>query len=75
MDAKRMQEIQAECANHIIDACGEKGVLESVDNDKLSGSAKVFHKNAMDACEKFKDKNGHVNPHVQAIMARMYGLI
>lgn len=75
MDAKRIQEIQNECANRVVNACGETGVLEIVSNDKLKGDVKVRHQNAMKECERFKDKNGHVNPHVQAIFARMYGLI
>ena len=67
MDTKRIQEIQAECANHIVAACGETGVLESVDNNKLTGDLKVRHKNAMKEVERFKDKNG--------IFAHIYGLI
>lgn len=75
MDSKRFQEIKNEVANSVIDACGETGVLEAVNNDKLSGDVRTRHKNAMKECERFKDKDGHVNPHIQAIMAHMYGLI
>lgn len=75
MDAKEIQEIQSKFANRIVNACGKTGVLESVSNDRLKGDVKIRHRNAMKECEQFKDKDGHVDPNIQAIFARMYGLI
>ena len=69
------QDIKNEVALRAIDACGDKGILKNVNNDKLTGDVKIRHQNAMDAANKHVDKDGNVNPHVQAIFARMYGLI
>ena len=75
MDANRMMEIEAEMALRVVDACGSTGVLKAVNNDKLSGDVKIRHQKALNEANKFADKNGNVNPNVQAIFARMYGLI
>jgi len=76
MDAKRRMEIEAEMASRIVTACGDTGVLKAVDNDKLHDeNVKIRHKNAMKEANKFADKNGNIDPRVQAIFARMYGLI
>lgn len=75
MDANRMMEIEAEMASAVVKACGSTGVLKAVNNDKLSGDTKIRHQKAMKEANKFADKNGNVDPHVQAIFARMYGLI
>jgi hypothetical protein len=69
------QDIKNEAALKAIDVCGNIGVLKSVNNDKLSGDVKTRHQNAMKKANKHADKDGNVNPHVQAIFARMYGLI
>ena len=69
------QDIKNEVALRAIDACGDKGILKNVNNDKLTGDVKIRHQNAMEAANKHVDKDGNVNPHVQAIFARMYGLI
>ena len=69
------QDIKNEVALRAIDACGNKGILKNVNNDKLTGDVKIRHQNAMEAANKHVDKDGNVNPHVQAIFARMYGLI
>lgn len=69
------QDIKNEVALRAIDACGNKGILKNVNNDELTGDVKIRHQNAMDAANKHVDKDGNVNPHVQAIFARMYGLI
>ena len=75
MDANRIMEIKAEMASAVVNACGTTGVLKAVDNDKLLGDVKIRHQNAMKEANKFADKDGNVNPNVQAIFARMYGLI
>ena len=69
------QDIKNEVALRAIDDCGDKGILKNVNNDKLTGDVKIRHQNAMEAANKHVDKDGNVNPHVQAIFARMYGLI
>ena len=69
------QDIKNEVALRAIDACGNKGILKNVNNDELTEDVKIRHQNAMEAANKHVDKDGNVNPHVQAIFARMYGLI
>ena len=69
------QDIKNEAALIAVSACGKTGVLKAVDNNKLSGDVKIRHQNAMKEASKHADKDGNVNPHVQAIFARMYGLI
>ena len=69
------QDIKNEVALRVIDACGNKGILKNVNNDELTGDAKIRNQNAMEAANKHVDNDGNVNPHVQAIFARMYGLI
>jgi len=75
MDNSRIQRIKDEVAERLVTACGQTGVLEMVDNSKLSGDTKTRHSSALRDCDRFRDKDGHVDPAVQAIMARMYGLI
>lgn len=69
------QDIKNEVAMSVVNACGDTGVLNAVNNDKLSGDVKIRHKKAIEEASKHADKNGHVDPCVQAIFARMYGLI
>jgi hypothetical protein len=69
------QDVKNGVALSVIDACGNTGILKAVNNDKLSGDDKIRHQNAMKEANKHADKDGNVNPHVQAIFARMYGLI
>lgn len=69
------QDIKNEVALRSIDVCGNKGILKNVNNDELTGDVKIRHQNTMEAANKHVDKDGNVNPHVQAIFARMYGLI
>ena len=75
MNANRMMEIEVEMASLVVNACGNTGVLKAVNNNKLSGDVKIRHKNALNEANNFADKDGNINPHVQAIFARMYGLI
>jgi len=69
------QDVKNEVALRVISACGNTGILKAVNNDKLSGDVKIRHQNAMKEANKYGDKDGNVNPHVQAIFARMHGLI
>ena len=69
------QDIKNEAAMIAVNMCGNTGVLNAVNNDKLSGDVKVRHQKATKEANKFADKNGKVDPRVQAIFARMYGLI
>lgn len=69
------QDVKNEVALRAIDACGNTGILKAVNNDKLSGDDKIRHQNAMKEANRFANKDGNVNPHVQTIFARMYGLI
>ena len=75
MDAKEIMAIKNEVASAAVTACGNIGVLKIVDNNKLTGDDKIRHQNALKEANKHADKDGNVNPHVQAIIARMYGLI
>lgn len=71
----REYDVKNEVALKLVSMCGKTGVLEAADNSKLSGDVKTRHSNAMKECERFKDENGHVDPNIQAIFARIYGLI
>lgn len=72
---KEILKIKNEVALRAIDACGDKGILKNANNDELTGDVKIRHQNAMKEANKHADKDGNINPHVQAIFARMYGLI
>lgn len=72
---KGILKIKNEVALRAIDACGDKGILKNANNDELTGDVKIRHQNATKEANKHADKDGNVNPHVQAIFARMYGLI
>lgn len=75
MDEKRQQEIKNEMAGRVIDACGSTGVLAAVDNNKLKGDVKVRHQKTMTEAKKVTGRKKRVDPNVQAIFARLYGLI
>lgn len=51
-----------------------KQALKKGNVDENSDAAKAI-KNAAKAADKHKDKNGKVDPAIQAIYARIYGLI
>ena len=46
-----------------------------MDNDELEGDVKVRHQKAMEEAKKITGQKKQVDPNVQAIFARMYGLI
>ena len=76
MTQERISEIKNEVARDVINACGYKGVLGIVDNDSIEdGDVKYRHQQALNEANKFKDKNGNVSPNIQAVFARIYGLI
>lgn len=62
-------------AKAAITFCGNKGVLKAVDNESLSGDTKKRHSKAIEEASQFKNKDGSIDPEIQAIYARMYGLI
>ena len=37
------QDVKNEVALRAIDACGDKGILKSVNNDELTGDVKIKH--------------------------------
>ena len=75
MDANRRQEIKDEMALKVTALCGKTGVLNAVDNNKLTGDIKVRHKKALDEVKEKFGEDGAKDPHIQAIYARIYGLI
>lgn len=58
---------------------GNKGVLKAVDNESLSGDTKKRYskatEEASEEASKFKNKDCSIDPSIQAIYARIYGLI
>lgn len=62
-------------AKLVITLSGNKGVLKAVDNESLSGDTKKRHSKATEEASQFKNKDGSIDPEIQAIYARMYGLI
>lgn len=58
-----------------ITVSGSKGVLKAVDNESLSGDLKKRHSEAIEEASQFKNEDGSIDPWIQAIYARMYGLI
>lgn len=62
-------------AKLVIKLSGNKGVLKEVDNESLSGDTKKRHSKATEEASQFKNKDGSIDPEIQAIYARMYGLI
>ena len=62
-------------AKLVITLSGNKGVLKAIDNESLSGDTKKRHSKATEEASQFKNKDGSIDPEIQAIYARMYGLI
>ena len=72
---KNAAKFKNKIANDAIVLSGNKGVLKAVDNESLSGDTKKRHLKATKEASKFKNKDGSIDPNIQAIYARMYGLI
>lgn len=72
---KNAAKLKDEIAKVAITVSGNKGVLKAVDNESLSGDTKKRHSKATEEASKFKNKDGSIDPCIQAIYARMYGLI
>ena len=68
---KNAAKLKDRIAKVAIALSGNKGVLKAVDNESLSGDTKKRHSKAT----QFKNKDGSIDPWIQAIYARMYGLI
>ena len=72
---KNAAKLKNKMAKAAIALYGNKGVLKAVDNQSLSGDTKKRHSKATKEASKFKNKDGSIDPNIQAIYARMYGLI
>lgn len=72
---KNVAKFKDKMAKVAITVSGNKGVLKAVDNESLSGDTKKRHSKAIKEASKFKEKDGSIDPSIQAIYARMYGLI
>lgn len=72
---KETCEIKNKIAKVAIALSGDKGVLKAVDNESLNGDTKKRHAKATEEASQFKNKDGSIDPEIQAIYARMYGLI
>ena len=72
---KNAAKLKNKMAKAAIALYGNKGVLKAVDNESLSGDTKKRHSKALEEASKFKNKDGSIDPEIQAIYARMYGLI
>lgn len=72
---KNVAKLKDKIAKVAITVSGNKGVLKAVDNESLSGDTKKRHSKAIKEASKFKEKDGSIDPSIQAIYARIYGLI
>ena len=72
---KNAANLKNKIAKVAIALSGNKGVLKAVDNESLSGDTKKRHSKAIEEASQFKNKDGSIDPWIQAIYARMYGLI
>lgn len=72
---KNAAKLKNKIAKVAIALSGDKGVLKVVDNESLNGDTKKRHAKATEEASQFKNKDGSIDPWIQAIYARMYGLI
>ena len=72
---KNAAKLKNKIAKVAIALSGDKGVLKAVDNESLNGDTKKRHAKAIEEASQFKNKDGSIDPWIQAIYARMYGLI
>lgn len=72
---KNAAKLKDRIAKVAITLSGNKGVLKAIDNESLSGDTKKRHSKAIEEASQFKNKDGSIDPKIQAIYARMYGLI
>ena len=72
---KNAAKLKNKIAKAAIALYGNKGVLKAVDNESLSGDTKKRHSKAIEEASQFKNKDCSIDPEIQAIYARMYGLI
>ena len=72
---KNAAKLKDRIAKLAITVSGNEGVLKAVDNESLSGDIKKRHSKAIEETSKFKNKDGSIDPSIQAIYARIYGLI
>ena len=72
---KNAAKLKNRIAKAAIALSGNKGVLKAVDNESLSGDTKKRHSKATEEASQFKNKDGSIDPEIQAIYERIYGLI
>ena len=72
---KNAAKLKDRIAKVAITLSGNKGVLKAIDNESLSGDTKKRHSKATEEASHFKNKDGSIDPKIQAIYARIYGLI
>ena len=72
---KNAAKLKNKIAKAAIALSGNKGVLKAVDNESLTGDTKKRHSKATEEASHFKNKDGSRDPWIQAIYARMCGLI
>ena len=72
---KNAANLKNKIAKVAIALSGDKGVLKAVDNESLSGDTKKRHSKATEEASQFKNKHCRIDPNIQAIYARIYGLI
>ena len=73
--ARMLRNLKNKIAKAAIVLSGNKGVLKAVDNESLSGDTKKRHSKVIEEVSQFKNKDGSIDPWIQAIYARIYGLI
>ena len=72
---KNAAKLKNRIAKAAITLSGNKGVLKAIDNESLSGDTKKRHSKATEEASQFKNKDGSIDPEIQAIYERIYGLI
>ena len=72
---KNAAKLKNRIAKAAIALSGNKGVLKAIDNESLSGDTKKRHSKATEEASQFKNKDGSIDPEIQAIYERIYGLI
>lgn len=76
MTDRQRQAIEAEAKQRQVDYWNARGgILDAGKGVKLEGDVAYRHKQACEQADRFADKNGKVNPSIQAIYAHIYGLV
>ena len=76
MKEQRQREIRDEVRREQVEFLNAHGgILELGKKANLSDDVAYQHKKACDDAAKFADKDGEVDPNIQTIFARLYGLV